>query len=572
MINKIKKELSDYKDNQYEIYDGFNFSASKLIRRISLFKNQIYPKGKQDSQGNYKYWFDIITPRRNAEVKNIDFKTNAIKLYSDQVSDEMRILLANASMKEWLQETGQAQKLQESVETGTDWGNVVWKKVKNEYIIVDFNHFRVLNQVAKTLQDSDVIEDLVMSAHDIVDKEGVWENVEEFMKSIVPSKKKDPTNQYYIYERNGYLTEKEFNKAYHELYGNGKADGSDSKFVYAKVIVGAIQKDIPTHVLFIEKLDESPYKEYHRTPYSGRWLRMGMYETLFDIQTRANQIGNQIAQGLEWAAKTVFRSSDRVIAQNILTDLQSGDIIKSQDLQQVTTRMEGLDQLIADWNRLMKLADELANSYEVITGAGVAGAKAQKTAALMNMNAAKFFDFMRDKLGIAFQDLIEDWILPDLLKALNRKKVLRLTADSGALTKYYEAVIEDWYVQNLLTFPPHNSDQAKIIKGEKLKEIMANPEAVVQLEKDMWKEFKPRVKVIITGENFNVITEIQDLIQFAGLEQDPIKRSALIDMAMEKRGFDISRLPKPSPQQNQPPQAPQTAQAPDSQNPAVINQ
>ena len=87
MLKKIETEIMNYKTNSYEMLDGYSFSAYKLLRRIGLYKAQVYSKGKTDSQGNYKYWFDIITPRVNSEVKNIDFDTKDILLYSEVKND-----------------------------------------------------------------------------------------------------------------------------------------------------------------------------------------------------------------------------------------------------------------------------------------------------------------------------------------------------------------------------------------------------------------------------------------------------------------------------------------------------
>lgn len=545
MIQKISKEIEAYKTQTVEIIEGISgYSQAKIVRRIMLYKTETYPRGKTDSQGNYKYWFNIIKPRVSSEVKNIDFDTKDILLYSDARKDGLRVLISNAALKEWLQETGQAEKLNEAVERGSEWGNVVWKKIKNDYRILDLNNLYVLNQTAFSLEDSDVIEWETMLATDLRKKADIWSNVEDLIKTAKPDDKKT-SPEFFIYERNGEISEKEYYDAVNLKEGKQPGNpGKEDKYMLAKVIVGGIDKDKPTHVLFCEEITEKPYKEYHRSSYSGRWLRVGLYETLFDIQTRANEIGNQIARGLEWASKTVFRSSDRVIAQNILTDLQNGDIIKSSDLQQVQTRMEGLDQLIADWNRLMTLADQLANSYEVIAGEALPAGTPFSLGQLLNTNAAKLFDFIREKLGIAFQDVIEEWILPNVLKDLKAKDVLRLTADNSALNEYYKAVVDDWYVRNLISFPPHSPEEAELIKEEKLQELLKKKEVMVDLEKDMWQGFKPRVRVIITGENFNIASELETLKTFIQFEQDPMRRSALIELAMSKKGLDITTLPK----------------------------
>jgi len=546
MIKNIQEEISNYKSSSYEMLEGYNFSAYKLLRRIGLYKAQVYPKGKTDSQGNYKYWFDIISPRVSQEIKNIDFDRKDILLYSDAIGDDIKVLLSNAGMKDYLAESGEGEKLNEAVEQGSEWGNVLWKKIPEGYKMLELNDVMVLNQTAKTLDESNVIEYEFMLPADLRKKQDVWENVEELLKS---GKKKygKSSPEFFIYERNGEVSEKEYNDTYAQMTGEALKKGKDNKYLLTKIIVGGTEKDKPTQILFCEKLDKKPYKEYHRSPYAGRWLRMGLYEILMDIQTRANEIGNQIARGLD--VKKIYRSADKLIAQNILTDMQDGDIVKSSDLQQVNTRLEGLDQLIADWNRLMELADKLANSFEVVTGESSPSGTPFRLAAQQNLNANKLFDFIREKLGLAFQSVIEDWILPDMLKNLNTKEILRLTSDSGSLNTYYEALVNDWYVRNLLSFPPHDEKMAGDIKMEKLQELLKKPEAVVKLEKDMWKGFKPKVRVSITGENYNLAAELDTLNSFITLEQDPVRRTALIEMAMKKKNIDVSTLPKSPPVQ-----------------------
>lgn len=543
----------NYKTNSYEMMEGYSFSAYKLLRRIGLYKSQTFPKGKLDSQGAYKYWFDIITSRVNSEVKNIDFDTKDIQLYSDAKEDAIRVLLANVAMKDYLAESGEAEKLNEAVEQSSEWGNVVWKKVDKDYKILELNNVMVLNQTAKTLEDSDVIEYECMLSTDLRKKKGTWydDEIDELIKSAKPTTNKT-SPEFYIYERNGEITEKEY------LLAKDETDtGDEDKFILAKVIVGGIEKEKPTTVLFCEEISEKPYKEHHRSFYSGRWLRMGLYEILMDIQTRANEIGNQIARGLEYASKTFFASPDRLIAQNILTDLQNGDVIKG-DIKQVEVRMNGLDQLIADWNRLMTLADALSNSYEVVTGENSPAGTPFRLAAQQNLNANKLFDFIREKLGIAFQGVIEDWILPNLLKNLKAKEILRLTDDSGALGEYYKALVDNWYVSNLLSFPPHDEQVGQEIKQQKLQEVMKNTKVMVELEDGMWKDFEPRVRVSITGENYAIASELDTLNSFIQLEQDPVRRTALIEMAMKKKNIDVSALPKSPPQP--PPQPPQQNQ------------
>jgi len=553
ILKKVKEELTDYETASVEICLGYSFSAFKLNRRITLFKNNIYPTGKLDSQGNYKYYFDVIAPRADGEIKNIDFDTANIILASDVKADAGRILISNTRLGEFLNESGQAAKLNEAVERGTEWGDWVAKKTKGNYRLLDLNNVCVLNQIAETLEDSDVIEKEVLSSSDLRKRKDVWDNVDELLKSTKPGENKTAPD-FYIYERNGEITEREYNLA------KGLEGGDENKYKLAKVIVGGIKKNDPTQILFTIEITKKPYIEYHRGKFSGRWRRVGMYELLFDIQTRANEIGNQIARGLEWSSKTIFRSSDRVLAQNILTDLQNGDVIKSKDLAQVGVRMEGLDQLLADWNRLMEMADKLANSYEIVTGGNLPSGTSFALGNLQNANANKLFDFIREKLTISFTDVIKECVLPDILKDLKALDILKLNNDSGALQKYNEMLADEWYINNLMALPPHSAEMAIAIKAEKVKELMVNKELVIKLSRLMWEGFKPRVKVVITGENWLLASELDTLKTFIALESDPVRRTALIEMAMRKKNINVESLPKteaPQEPQMQPMVAPQ---------------
>ena len=300
----IEDEISNYQNEKVQLSDGVSFSQFKLVKRIALYENQQYPKGKIDSQNNYKYWYDIITPRVNDEVKNIDFDRKNIILYSDSFEDRLAIYLSNLQLKNWLTTTGQGEKLNDAVEEFSAWGNVVWKKVKGGYDKMDLKNFYVLNQTAESLKESTVIERHTLSQSDLRAKENIWKNIDEVIKdcsnkefsATKDSKESLTTNPYYeIYERNGEVSKRVLNES------KGLDGGSEDDYVLAKIIVAGVSKKGKgtKYVLYAEELDEMPYREAHRGRYKGSWFREGMYQILFDCQTRANELGNQIARGLE---------------------------------------------------------------------------------------------------------------------------------------------------------------------------------------------------------------------------------------------------------------------------------
>ncbi len=554
IFKTIESEIKSYQDESVDLAEGVSFSQYKLVKRISLYENQQYPKGKLDSQGDYKYWFDIITPRVNSEVKNIDFDSGNILLYSESFKDRLAVYLSNLSLGQWLKTTGQGEELNDSVEEFSALGNVVWKKVSGGYERVDLKNFYVINQTAKTLKETPVIERHQLTQSDLRKKE-VWKNIDEVIKNCgnkqfsatEKSSTTNTTNPYYeIYERNGEISERQLFEA------QDKDGGDEDKFVLAKIIVAGLNRSNSKSIrycLFAEKISDMPYREAHRGRYKGKWWREGMYEILFDCQTRANQLGNQIAKGLEWASKTIFRTSDDTFVQNILTDLRSGDILRARDFSQVDVRMQGLDQMMVDWNRNIQVADQLANSYEVIQGQTMPSNTPFKLGSLLDQNANKLFDFLREKLAIGFQRLIEDWIIPDLMKDLRSKKVIDLTNSEENLKEFYQMVSNAWYLKNLPILPPHSPEIAQTLKESKLIQLMEDKKAEIEIVKGFWDSFKPRVKVVITGENVRLAAEMESLFSFIQLETDPVRRSYLVEMAMAKQNIDISSLPRSTPEQ-----------------------
>lgn len=551
----IESEIRSYLSDKIEISEGYKFNQYRLVKRLMLYQNRVYPTGKLTKQGDYKQWIDIIQPRIDSEVKNIDFNSSAIQFYSESYKDAGYMILCNLRLREWMKENQQGEELNDSIEEFSSWGNVVWKKVKGGYERVSLKDFYVINQQARTLAETPVIERHIFTQSDLRKKKGVWNDNLEYVimecgnkgftknpEGVMESKE---TPYYEIYERNGEISERMLFEA------QGKEGGDRNKFLLAKIVCAGLRKtektDDKKYILFAEPLSEMPYKEAHRGRYKGRWFREGIIEILLDIQTRANEISNQIARGLEWSSKTIFRSKDNLLAQNIITDMENGDVIRSEDLQQIDIRMHGLDQLVADWNRLMETADKLTNSYEIVTGESMPSGTPFRLGAMMNQNANKLYEYIRQKLSLAIQDVFQDWILPDLLKDLKGKDVLRITGDPAMLNRYYDMLVNTWYLKNLLTLPPHGPEVTDAIKQAKRQEIMERPEQLMRLERGWLDEVKPRITVVISGENITMTEDLQTLATFIQLEVDPVRRSALIERAMKRKGIDIEDLPKSPP-------------------------
>lgn len=559
LTKQISNEIRDYFSGEVNISEKVNFSQAKLVKRIGLFESKTYLTGKYDSQGNYKYWFDKITPCINAEIKNIDIDTKNFKAKSDRAVDELATYIVNLKIKDWLRDNGQAEKINSAVEEGSSWGNVLWKKVRGTYERCNLKNIYIINQTAENVDETPIIERHEYSQSDLRLKSGLWKNIEEVInecgensyKLTPETQSKETTVPYYeIYERNGEVCLKDLK----DYLGEKIKEGDEKKYTLAKVIVAGLKSNLGVEIKYIlyanylnKKLSDI-YKEFHRGRYKGRWWREGLYELLFDIQVRLNQIGNQIAQGLEWTSKVIFQDDERLIVQNILFDMTNGDVIKAKNLRQVEVRMQGFDQLANEWNRLILLANDIANSQEVIVGKALPSGTPLGAYNQLNMNANKLFVFLQEKLAIPFSKIFVEWLIPEMVDDLKAQDIVNLTGNSEILNRVRTMIVDDWYLKNLINLPPHTNEVRDTLKNQKIEELKTRPQLLMSGLKDMFKGFKENVYVDIVGEQNEIAADNQSLVSIINLEADPARRSFLVEKLMKNVGINTGELPKFQPQ------------------------
>lgn len=553
ILDTITGEVNEYLFGDVEISDGIRFSEYKLKKRIMYFKNRYYPTGKITEDGDYEYWLDIIHLRVNSEVKNIDFDSKHVLLFSKSpMQDFSAVYVANLGLDEFMWENGIAEEINSSVEEFSADGNLLFRKTSNGYETWDMLNTFITNPTAKTVDDTDIIERFYMTQADLRKKRQLFKNVDEVINNCGNkffSRVENGVGEirskimYELYRRTGEMSEKDLFEA------QGKEGGDENKYVLARVVVAGIRKGSSSgrYVLFAEELKgkmSDYYVESHRGPYKGRWFREGMYELLMDHQVRYNDISNQIARGLEWASKVLFRHTDVHTLQNIRTALDNGDLIKSADIMQISVRMQGFDQLVNDRNNIIQEANDIANSFEIIQGKNLPASTAFRTAAMMDVNANKLYVFLRQKLSLSYKRVFKEFVIPDLVKAMRMKDILRVTGDPMFIEKFMRMSVNSWYINNLAKIGPHSYDQAEFIKETKYME-MKEVDPMIMNVKEIWDGVLPRLYVTITGENYltEEVDTISSLLQY---EQDPIRRAYLLDMVYAVKGIPTPPAPNPN--------------------------
>lgn len=550
VTKQVRQEVNDYISQTIRKSENVPFSEYKLKKRIAFFMSRHYPTGKMTESGEYEYWFDIIQPRANHAIKNLRLDTKNILVFSKSpIVDFAAVFLANAALFDWMWENMKAEELNEAIEQFVTLGNVIFRKTKDGYDLWDPWNTFITNQSARTVDETAIIERFEMTQTELrrMARQGIYK--EDAVDRVIAdcgrkeTKKEENTTQtpqttpkYELYRRTGETSEYDIRKA------KGLTGGDPDKYVMARYVVCTTADNNEDYILFAEQLPDNAkmsdyYQEAHYGVYKGSWWREGMYELLFDHQVRANDIGNQIARGLEWSGKVIFRHSDVSTTQNIRTSLDNGSLIKSQDLQQVQVRNQGFDQLVADYNRIIQEADSVANSLEVVQGQALPSGTPFRLGAMLDNNANKLFATLRQKISTPYKRVFKQFVIPNLVKDLSKEDVIRLTGDPMVLEEFYKMAAQGWYLDNLVKIGPHTPEIAEALKAMKVEEFKAFEPTVANV-KEIWKGVVPRLHVTITGENFNVGEQetIATMLQF---EQDPQRRAYLMDYIYRMRGIPV---------------------------------
>ena len=559
---RMETDIGNYISLKVEISRGVFFSQYRTINRIYKFKNRDLTGGaKINPDLSYDYYFDIIAPRTDSEVKNLRFDTKHVLIFSQNPrKDFPAVFIANAMLKSWMADNGEDLKLKAAVEEYSSNGNIGFKKVDGGYEIVDPLNTYITNIRAETVDETDIIERHGdMSASQIKamtswDQDVADEVIRDLGdKTYTVDKMATPTQstakKYEIHEYTGEVNEREYNQV------KGLEEGDKNIFFLAKVIVAGLQKGGKgkKFTLFAEKLKGKLSDHYiygHRGRYEGKFWRVGMIELLFDHQIRANEIGNQLARGLEWSSKVVFKSKDSRVLQNIRADLDNGDVVITEDLSQVDVKMRGFAELINDWNRVQEDADKLSNSFEVVRGETMPSGTPFRLASLIDANAGKLFTILRQKITLPYKRVFREWILPELVKDLKGEDVFRFIGETEILDELRELRVNNWYMQNLVKIGPHTAEIAEAIKAEKLDELR-NFDPVIENMNEIWKGVLPRLFVTITGENSDMADNIQDMVELLNVETDPARIAFLLDSIYKIRGIPVPPPPEEAPAETQ---------------------
>jgi hypothetical protein len=167
-----------------------------------------------------------------------------------------------------------------------------------------------------------------------------------------------------------------------------------------------------------------PFMDFHYTKTKGRWLGIGVVEKLFPIQIRFNELKNQLRFAMELSTKRVFQTRDRTAYNNILTDIDNGQILLTKsEITPVVNEERNLGAYNLEEGAYYKQAQDLTFAYEAVRGD--LGSNTTATAAtIATQRGGSVFEFKKENIGNDLRNFFNQFVKDDIIKSITPAHVL----------------------------------------------------------------------------------------------------------------------------------------------------
>lgn len=543
LLKHISREVEDFKTKNVTVVPGLYFNQYETIQNIFFYYNSKFRTGEVDDEGDRKYFYNIVKNPCKVFSKAIDFDTKNIRLLTTGGGDPTKTWFMERDLKYWMRDKQFGKVLNRIFKELPIFGSVVLKIVKGKPYFVDLRNF-VVTQSAETLDSANyIIEVHNFSIPDFrkAGKEMGWDEskIEEAIKKFHEQK---DSSHIRVYERYGEVE---------EMSDKGERSYTRRRVYVADVGTdeydqrGELTVENPGVVLSSEEWEGHPYWEFHAEKLSGRWLGIGVVETLFEPQIRQNEIANLQSKASYFAALHLWQTRDPNFNRNLVTDARNGEVLLvDSEITQVAMDERNMPFFSDETNKWLRNRDELTFSYDVVQGERLPAGTPLGSAQIAIGQTLSYFEQIQENIALDIKEMLYEVIIPQFEKDSSTEHTLRLVGQD--LDVYIEMVQNELILKEMIrqavdsvTGRPFPTSQDREVAEVAIAEsIKQGKEKILTIPKDFYKNAKYDVDIDITGES--VDTRVKAATKFAILQaitadptmtQDPTKRKLLASYA-----------------------------------------
>ena len=529
ITSKINTLVQEFPNKIVNLPGGWKFSQKKTLDKIELYHNSQFETGNLDSQGFYKFFYNINQFPVDVEAKGTDIDTKDYLFLPPDGAAKSYVgpFLMQEEFTDWARDNHWGRKLNEIVYSRPKYGSVVLKKVKNTIKQVNL-HNLVNNPTVDLLWKDSVVENHIWTSQELSDMPYDQDKIQEVIDLY---EKNSEENQILGREFYGWIKLSDIEDEY-----KGKKD----KTAYCMVVAAGVEKtetlndksEINLGIVLYWKeikaptekdLGDFPYRENHRRKIHGRWLGIGKVEELFDPQIRMNELQNIKGKGLYNSALQIYQSRDQTVARNLLEDLVNGEIMRvDSEITPVNTAKIDLGAFQQEEQRWDKNIQERSFTFESETGESMPSGTPFRLGALLSAKSGGFFNLQREDIGLFLVEIFYEVMIPLFKKDKRQKHTLMLPIDGKGMEEKLNDIVE-WLLQEEIK-AGKVPDSLELRRNAIREKIVKRKFLPVEVPDSYYDLVDPRIKLVITDEQMDYSKKLETLTNlFTAVAQDPTR-------------------------------------------------
>jgi len=541
-IKDINRELQDFISKRIQIVPMLYFSQYQTLQDVNFYYNSKFKSGEIDEDGDRKYFFNIVKNPCKIFSKAVDFDTKNIRLLTAGGGNPLKTWFMERDLKYWMRDQQFGKVLNRIFHDLPIFGSCVIKIVDGVPYFVDLRML-VNDQGADSLMESrSIIEmhDYTVPEFRKVARQMKWSDADQ-KKVIDEYHKMKDQSHIRIYERYGEVA---------DIAPDGSTSWKNKRIFLADVgidefdVYGNMVTVHPGVTLALDdwENEELPYYEFHAEKMPGRWLGIGVVETLIEPQIRENELSNVQAKATYWAGLRVFQTRDASINRNLYTDTRNGEIM---NVDSEITQIDMSDRNLAFFNEEKQIwlqnRAELTFSYDVISGERLPAGTPLGSAQIAANQTMSYFEQIQENIAMDVKEMLFNDIIPNFEKQNTVEHTLRLVGEDldtyTALVKN-ELVIKE-IIRQITDGEPFPTNQERDVIALSIEQsIKQHKEKLLTIPRNFYKDVKYDVDIDITGESLD--TRVRYATLFAILQAitadptattDPVKKKIISKMA-----------------------------------------
>lgn len=493
-----------------EMPGGYTFSYPDTLIKINAYYNSRFLSGDYDDQGQKKIFYNIVKPSCDVATKFIDLDTKNIIFIPENNNDEYSLMLMQKKFKRWLKDNEFSVFLNECGQKLPKYGHIVVKKTKEGWKNVNLMNLRLDPSVSK-LEDSPFVYEInTMTRDEILEMNWNGDDLDYI-------KEEKDNKQFIVYECYHKVGKNKWERTIKTGLFNLKKDNGVIETPESMYVGKDTDKWLPSLTLHKDN-NKLPYRECKFEEVEGRHLGLGFVEMLFDPQIRINEIQYLKAKALYLKALQVFYSRDENIGDNLITDVDFGDIKHTtSEIVQVQRDNVDLSAYNQEENRWDMAVTNLTHKTDIAMGDRLPSQTPLGLGELQAGLTISFFNLKRENFALFIKKIIFDDILPEfkkknkeshtilIPKTEDEYEILLQETIESTLTDVVNKVVQSGYI------PSYN--ELKDIKNKIEQKLRSKNNLEFKINKGFYDNLKANIDIIITGESLDISSK-QSIYQF----------------------------------------------------------